>query len=165
MSSKNASARRKLEALADGLSVEYAVDKNLVRAVIKVESSWQPVCTRFEAHYRWTYFPRDWAHKLNIPYEAELFFQKSSWGIMQVMGALARELGHKNHIVDLCEPEIGARFGVMYLAKLQKRYEVESDVIAAYNAGSPRKTSGGMYQNQRYVDKVHQELNLLRRLV
>ena len=142
------------------------LDWRLVSSIIMIESAcntWRP---RFEPAYKWLYFARDIAPIAGVTYETMEVMQKTSWGLMQVMGAVAYELGlpHDQVPTQLCLPHIGIDYGCRLLTKLFQRYNSETDVIAAYNAGSPRKTSGGMYANQRYVDKVWQRLTELRAL-
>jgi soluble lytic murein transglycosylase-like protein len=139
--------------IVQAVAQEMGQDVGLALAIARVESSGNPLAARYEPHYRWTLTPEKFAKAIMITEETELMFQKTSLGVMQVMGALARELGFRGHLTGLCYPEIGARYGVMQLEKLWLRYNNIEDVIAAYNAGSPRK-SNGVYVNQNYVDKV-----------
>jgi len=63
--------------------------------------------------------------------------QRTSWGLMQVMGANAREHGFRGRFfTDLCEPEVGLEFGCRFLARLLARNDVE-DAVSAYNWGHP----------------------------
>jgi soluble lytic murein transglycosylase-like protein len=87
-----------------------------------------------------------------------------SWGVMQVMGGLARDLGYQGHLPNLCDPNLNINYATLYIQRLRRRWPEESDVIAAYNAGSPRKRASGMYENQRYVDKVTGLLREFRKL-
>lgn len=83
--------------------------------------------------------------------------QKMSWGLMQVMGAVAREYGFKGTFLsELCDPHVGLKYGMIHVQTLFKRYNGHwPDVIAAYNMGSPRRVDGGAYENQEsYVDVV-----------
>ena len=82
--------------------------------------------------------------------------QMTSWGLMQVMGAVARELGHTGPLSDLLDPPTGLFYGCLHLRRFRAKYDIWPDVIAAYNAGSPRRVAGqiGPYVNQSYVDKV-----------
>lgn len=86
--------------------------------------------------------------------DAEWWGQQASWGPMQVMGALARELGFDGHFPQLCDPYVGMAFGIAQLRQLRKRYNTWDSVIAAYNAGSARFAENGQFVNQGYVDKV-----------
>ena len=88
--------------------------------------------------------------------------QMCSWGIMQVMGAVAREHGFTGKPSDfpkLCTIPDGLLYGCLHLVKFRARYSAWPDVIASYNAGSPRRSLGpdGPYMNQSYVDKVIRE--------
>ena len=85
--------------------------------------------------------------------DTELIAQKTSWGLMQVMGTVARELGHRGWLSELCEPERGIYYGCLHLKKLMDRHGNLSDTVAAYNAGSPRRDVNGKYVNQEYVDR------------
>lgn len=89
--------------------------------------------------------------------DTEWWGQQASWGPMQVMGALARELGFKQPFPALCTLAYGIDFGARYLAILRDRHLKEHGwrgVAAAYNAGSPRYASPGVFKNQEYVDRV-----------
>jgi hypothetical protein len=129
-------------AIAHGLPV------NLVRTICTVESSNDPSAFRYEPGYRWLI-----GDKLTMNV-TEKFGQMCSWGIMQVMGAVARERGYTGHFPGLCNVETGLEYGCRHLAHLYKRYSNWPDAIAAYNAGSPRKGPDGQYFNQGYVNKV-----------
>jgi len=122
----------------------------LVYAICQVESSLNPLATRHEPHYRWLVGDNDAMDPL------ERRDQMTSWGLMQVMGAVARELGHRGPLADLLTPATGLFYGCLHLRRFRAKYDLWPDVIAAYNAGSPRRVAGhvGPYINQSYVDKV-----------
>lgn len=145
----------------------FRLDANLIRAVCFVESSWNPEAIRFEPHWHYFNNPTSWADKLGIARETEVKNQATSFGLMQVMGAVARDLGFTDDLNMLKVPDIGVFYGCRKLQKLFQSRMCDGDevkVIAAYNAGSPRKTPGGLYENQRYIDKIYSELNALRKL-
>jgi len=146
------------------LSKAVGIDPDLSRAIAAVESSWNPWAVRYEPKWRYFYFVREYADKLMITVETEQMLQACSWGPMQVMGSVARELGFDAELPRLTNSELGIRYGVSKLKKLFEKYNDESEVISAYNQGSARKTPGGMYENQTYVDKVHKSLNNLRKI-
>lgn len=160
----------KEESLYDDLIIKsaelYRIDANLIRAICAVESNWNTWANRFEPAATLEHDPRTWADHLNLSYLTEQHNQHSSWGLMQVMGFLARDLGFTLYIPMLCQPDIGLFYGSKYLKKLFERSDcpTESDIISAYNQGSPRKTVGGLYLNQKYVDSVYAHLNVLRHI-
>jgi len=143
----------------------FRLDTNLIRAVITVESTWDTWAWKYEPTVSYSVRIRDYANKLGILYATEEKNQKTSWGLMQVMGFLARDLGFTDHLSMLWHPEIGIFYGAKNLQRLSQKYSDETDVIASYNAGSPRKTPGGFYENQGYVNRVSGELSKLRKLI
>lgn len=154
--------------------IRHDLDANIVRAIIETESGGDLFAWRYEPPYRYL-----WNVKWNTAFRklteqeiredrpptdfhstigsraTEWIGQQASWGPMQIMGAVAREYGYSGHFTELCSA-LGIEFGCMHLARLKKRYFDKygwEGVIAAYNAGSPRKVDSG-WENQEYVDKV-----------
>lgn len=124
-----------------------------VLAFCQAESSFRPCAIKWEPQYKWLV-----GEKATMPI-AERFGQMHSWGLMQVMGGVAREHGFDGPFTELWDPMIGLRYGMKHLRKYWARYENWPDTIAAYNAGSPRRVDG-KYVNQSYVDKVLKYWNL-----
>lgn len=143
--------------IIDKYSKEYNIDPKLVMAFCKVESSWNTWATRYEPLWKYTTAVNNFADSAKTSIPTEIVHQSTSWGLMQVMGSVARELGFTESLPMLCNPEFGILFGIKQLSRLQK-YEIsggQNDWIASYNAGSPRKKSNGKYENQDYVDKLN----------
>jgi len=136
------------EAKAAGVSPFLAL------AITEVESAGDPAAVRFEPGWKYHYKVEDFAKACRITAETEKVLQSCSFGLMQVMGTVARELGFSGNLVQLSDPYIGAKYGCLKLAKLFSLLKSTDDVIAAYNAGSPNRTPDGKYVNQQYVDKV-----------
>lgn len=151
-----------LVAIVERAAQAAAIDANLAKAITAVESSWDPTVSRIEPRWKYLYFQRQFADRLGITVDTEITLQSMSIGLMQIMGSVARELGFTANLSELFKPEINAEYGCKKLKALLKKYSDEADVISSYNQGSPRKTPGGMYLNQVYVDKVSQELRKLR---
>jgi|JI7StandDraft_1071085.scaffolds.fasta_scaffold17611_6 soluble lytic murein transglycosylase-like protein len=139
----------------------FRLDANLIEAVIMVESSGNPNAVRFEPLWRYFNHPSVWAEKLGISRAEEEMLQATSFGLMQVMGGTARDLGFTDDLNMLKNPEIGVFYGCKKLSQLQKKYEQEDQVISAYNQGNARMRNG-MFVNQRYVDKVYTILRAAR---
>jgi len=153
--------RSKIESMCKTIATFNGVDQDLVIAIADVESAYNPQAIRYEPHYKWLFKVEEFAPKNNISKDTEEILQKCSIGVMQVMGAVARELGHTNSLVDLFQPEIGIKYGCLKLRELMLKHGSEADVISAYNQGSPRKKEG-KYENQGYVDKVQRILGFRR---
>lgn len=140
-------------------AIEHGLDQFHIAACIMTETLGNRFAARFEP--KWRYFFEDrksLADDLMISVETETMLQATSFGYMQVMGAVARENGLRDHITVLIEPDIGIKYGCIKLKKLLNKYGNIYDAIAAYNAGSVRKTAGGFYENQKHVDRF--DLNL-----
>lgn len=133
---------------------KYKLDPLLVASIVKVESNGESCATRFEPKWIYMYYPSQFKENLGISLQTEETHQKTSWGLMQVMGSVARELGYSGHLVRLCNPDEGLDYGCKKLRQLFDRYYDVENVVSAYNQGSPRKTPGGLYFNEKYVDKV-----------
>jgi hypothetical protein len=138
--------------------VDAAHDGNIpwpmLAAIVQVESGGEPAATRFEQHYTYLYKVKDFSSQNGITEITEAVHQKTSWGLTQIMGALARELGHNGQLPELIDPDLNLRLCCKHLTNLIKRYPKREDMLAAYNAGSPIKGIDGKYKNQGYVDKV-----------
>ena len=154
----------------------FKLPPELVHAIVLTESGGDPARWRVEPPYRYL-----WDNARHKPYrmlthaeiiserapddftaigdqsrDTEWWGQQASWGPMQLMGACAREQGFKDAFPALCEPDHGLHFGCMHLADLVTHYKPRfgwAGVVAAYNAGSPRRQHG-QWVNQRYVDTV-----------
>ena len=65
--------------------------------------------------------------------------QRTSWGPMQVMGAVARELGFTGDLAELSS-HLGVEYGVKHFKALHTQFINEDGiegVVEAYNRGSP----------------------------
>lgn len=146
---------------------EAKIDPVFFQAICTVESSLDPFAMRYEPAWRYFYFPKEIAGRLNITEETEKQLQKFSYGLAQIMGAVAREHGYQGPLAGLmADPALCLRLSAKHLKKFLVQYGgQESEAAAAYNAGAARKTKGGMFINQQYVDKVDRELRKLRVLV
>lgn len=134
------------------ISKRYGIPAGLIRAIIEVESSGNTFAMRYEKNYPYLVKPFD---KYHWHKATEKEGQKTSWGLMQIMGAVARERGFEGrYLSELTKPELGIKYGCKHLKWNYNRYKDWSDAISAFNQGSNRKYRDGSYQNQGYVDKV-----------
>jgi len=146
----------------DSLSRKHGINPVIVGAIVMQESAGNTSATRYEENYRWLLHPDRYSSMNNISRMTEVNQQKTSWGLMQVMGGVARELGFEGPLVDLCKPEIGIDLGIKKLMQLKEKYKDNiNDVLASYNAGSPRLLASGDYVNQYYVNSVNKYIKEL----
>lgn len=145
----------KIRDMAVAAAQEAGLDPALVLGIVSVESGGQPCAARYEPLYRWTLPQAE--RPGGCSHDTELVLQRTSWGLMQLMGALARELGFEGWLPELTDEALNLKLGCRHLVNLTRRFGERhgpEGVIAAYNAGSPRKSPAGEWVNQGYVNKV-----------
>lgn len=143
----------KAEFLITSIANFNGIDPTLAICIAEVESNFDELACRFEANWKYHFDCGRFAKYNRITEDTERILQMCSFGMMQTMGTVVRELGYRGSLLDLVKPELGIRFGCLKLKDLMKRHSYQDDVIAAYNAGSPRKIDG-KYSNEEYVQKV-----------
>lgn len=100
-----------LIALARSTASKHALDTALVCAVVEQESSWDTHAIRYEPAFRALYVA-----PLKLPPTEEIA-RSISWGLMQVMGQVAREHGFSGKFLSaLCDPATGLDIGCAVLA-------------------------------------------------
>lgn len=167
------------EALIQGAAGEKQLPPPIVRALVIQESGGRVWAWNPEPRYRYLWDvnerrpfqrrltetellskfpPKDFPAPAGVDADAEWWGQQASWGLMQIMGAVARECGYAGAFLGgLYEPAVNLEIGCRHLKGLARRYLATAGwpgVVAAYNAGSPRVTANGKFENQKYVDSV-----------
>lgn len=119
-------------ALAGKYAAKYGLDSAIVCAVIEQESAWNPWATRYEP----AFFQR-YVLPLNLADPTEAYSRSFSYGLMQVMGQVAREQAFGGRfLVELCDPDTGVDIGCRKLKKCFVAYPDSSEVaLLAYNGG------------------------------
>ena len=107
---------------------EISID--LVLALIWQESAGNPWAMRYEPRYQYFYNYRDGypmydgaqsvagnrIKAQNSLGNTEFMAQSTSWGLLQIMGAAARERGFKaRYLSELCDPEANLIWGIKHL--------------------------------------------------
>lgn len=145
--------KAKAEMLIRSVSNLVGVDPDLACAIAEKESAFDEWAVRYEPGWKYVYNTEMFARKCNISALTEERLQMHSFGMMQIMGTVAREQGFNGNLLELTKPEIGLKFACLKLRDLSRRYPKQADAISSYNQGSPRKLNG-KYLNQKYVDDV-----------
>ncbi len=144
------------------------IDGDIILAMIEVESGGNPWQVRFERLYRWLweieYKSQHWRATTKLldgimpsasTLWTEITAQRTSWGLLQIMGSTAREWGMKGWLTQLLIPQINLEYGIRFFRHLVERYQGNvTDAVAAYNQGSNKRGEDGNYMNQKHVDKV-----------
>jgi len=159
--------------LVEAIAAPHGLDVDLVLAIIAQESRGRAAAWNPEPRYRWVAHwetgeawpitdaqatmktpPPDFPHPPGVDADAEFLGQQASWGLLQVMGAVARERGFRGtDLPALCEPWRGLYYGVAQLVYLRKRFGTGDDLLATYNGGPAAKG-----KNRDYVAAVHRRL-------
>lgn len=141
-----------------GTAARHGLDPLMVAAIVQQESAWQPWAIRYEPGYRWLWPSADNPYQpKGVSKDTEAIQQKTSWGLMQVMGAVAREHGYRLPFLGgLLQPAMGLEFGCLHLSWLRRRFPKLEDLVSAYNAGRPRLGPGGNLDH--YVGPVLQHM-------
>ena len=136
------------------ISKKQGLPPALVSAIVMKESSGNPFASRFEPHFRWVWEVETCAKRLPCSHETEMMGLKTSYGLMQIMGSVAREWGFTGWFGELYGIEKNLQYGCKHLKQYLGQYPKVEDAVSAYNQGSPRRGTDGKYCNQTYVDAV-----------
>jgi len=110
------SAPSQLLTLARKTASGQSLDPALVCAVIEQESGWNPWAMRYEPAFFSKYVAGLYTN--NKISASEAYARGFSWGLMQVMGQVARETGFDATFLSaLCDPEQGVAIGCKVLRK------------------------------------------------
>lgn len=119
--------------IAKNAAALHDIDPSLVCAVCEHESEdWNPWAMRFEPAFDKKY--EQPMHKL----PTEEIACSTSWGLMQIMGQTARELGFTHgFLTQLLDPAIGIEFGCRKLRHCLDRNSGDvHKALLMYNGGS-----------------------------
>lgn len=91
----------------------------LVCAVVEQESSWNTLAIRYEPQFFARYVaPLVGSDEMKPPTETESRSRAFSWGLMQILGQCAREMGFEGlYLSELLQPQVGLKFGCKLLAR------------------------------------------------
>jgi len=125
-----------LVALARKAAASQSLDPALVCAVIEQESAWNPWAMRYEPAFFAKYVAGLYTN--NKITASEAYARGFSWGLMQVMGQVAREIGFDGTFLSsLCDPEHNLAIGCKLLRK--KLDAMDGDAtrgLLAWNGGA-----------------------------
>jgi hypothetical protein len=167
--------------IAETIALRHKLPTGVVSALIWIESGNDPDAWNPEPKYR--YF---WDVQKNAPFrvltlgevaskvppadfpclagdpDQEWWAQQASWGLMQVMGAVAREEGfHGKYLTALCRPTVNLECGCAHLAAQYKWADGNLEqTLAAYNGGRAGNNAAP-YRNAAYAARVLKRMDLL----
>jgi len=124
-----------LISLAHQKAEKYGLESALICSLVEQESNWNVFAVRYEPGFYAKYI----VPSLEVGHfgPTEGMCRATSWGLMQIIGQTARELGFGGPFLsELCDPEICLELGCKYLSVLMGK--TGNDVEAAlsrYNGG------------------------------
>ena len=124
--------RTELVALARSAAAQHSLDAALVCAIAEQESSWEPFAIRYEPAFRTRYVA-----PLGLAPTEEVA-RSISWGLMQVMGQVAREHEFTGKFLSaLCDPAMGIEMGCrVFAAKLADASGDTARGLQLWNGGA-----------------------------
>ena len=158
-----------MEECIEKYASKYKLDPKIVFGIVMTESSGRWKATRYENKYRYVWnsvrkepfvLPKGWGDMCPIGFpglpgvttpQEEWRLQRTSLGPMQVMGAVARELGFSGDLESL-NGEVGIAYGTKHFSNLHRRFAKLGGikgVISSYNCGQPKPET-----NPEYVSRV-----------
>jgi hypothetical protein len=121
----------------------------LAVAIAITESSLNPFVSRYEKYYAWLVDVDRYARNLSITRDTEKMMQRTSWGLFQIMGAVARELGYNDYLHLLATQETidtQIELFVRHFNRIFKHYNKDiARAISGYNAGFALKKPTNYY--------------------
>ena len=129
-----------------------ALEPSLVCAVIEQESAWNPWAMRYEPAFFSKFVASLYTN--NKIAATEAYARGFSWGLMQVMGQVARETGFDALFLSaLCDPEQGLAVGCKVLRKkLDAMADDTTRALLAWNGGAnPAYAAQVLARRARYL--------------
>ena len=144
-----------LIALARTAADAHSLWPELVCAIVEQESSWNPWALRYEPAFYERYIAPALA-RASIVTETEARARAFSWGLMQVMGQVARENGFREpSLAALSDPATGLDIGCrVFNAKLAAAEGNVTRALLLWNGGAnPSYPDAVLMRTQRYASR------------
>lgn len=132
----------------------YGLDSSLVCALIEHESSWNQWAERFEPMFYDRYI-QPLVNRNEVKTATEAKSRATSYGYMQVMGQVAREMGFiGRYLTELCDPEVGIDYGCRKLQQCFQKHPDARGALLCFNGGGDPQYPDLVLQ---FVNKYAQE--------
>jgi soluble lytic murein transglycosylase-like protein len=138
--------------LARQAALAQALDPALVCAVVEQESSWNPWAMRYEPAFFTKYVAHLYTN--NKVSATEAYARGFSWGLMQVMGQVARETGFDAPFLSaLCDEATGLGVGCRVLRKKLDAMggDVTRGLLAWNGGGNPAYAAQVLTRRAHYL--------------
>src|SRR5438876_10151492 len=141
-----------LLALARKAASAQSLDPSLVCAVVEQESGWNPWAIRYEPLFFSKYVAPLYTN--NKIAATEAYARGFSWGLMQVMGQVAREVGFDALFLSaMCDPEQGLVIGCKVLRKTLDAMagDTTRGLLAWNGGGNPAYAAQALARRTHYL--------------
>ncbi len=132
--------------LISDVAISYGLDPQFVAAVVVQESDGNPFAIRYEPAFYEKYIQGTSSQRMlgHVPKLCSLITEKNaratSWGLMQIMGQVARERGFKEDFLSsLIDPKTNLTVGVGFLKHLLDSRGSKEAALLKYNGGGDPK--------------------------
>jgi len=151
-----------LREIAAEVAHTHGLEPALVCCIVEQESRWNTWLSRYEQGFFTKYLDnssihaaaRDFARAAPyiLSFDTELRERAFSRGLMQVMGQTAREVGFKDPLPMMHDPETGLSVGCKYLARLLSscRGDVKKALLRYNGGGDPRYPNKVLGNMEKY---------------
>ena len=152
-------SKESLVKMAEAAAENHGLDKALFCGLVSTESGWNPWAARYEPGFYRRYvekMDKDQAKRFGaISLDTEKELRSTSFGLCQVMGQVARELGCKlTFLNELCDPEVGLEYGAKRLVQAFKRKKGDvREALLNYNGGGDKKYPDRVLANAKEFEK------------
>jgi soluble lytic murein transglycosylase-like protein len=143
--------KQALIVLAKRVAGNFKLDPALVCSVIEQESNWNPWAMRYEPLFFAKYVANLFTN--NKITATEAYARGMSWGLCQVMGQTAREVGFEMTFLSaLCDPEAGISIGCAVLARKMdaNKGDLVKGLLAWNGGGNPNYVAQVTARMERY---------------
>jgi soluble lytic murein transglycosylase-like protein len=145
-------ASSQLVAMARRAASQQSLDGALVCAVVEQESAWNPWAMRYEPKFFAKYVSPLY---VNCKVSAtEAYARGMSWGLMQVMGQVARENGFgAPFLAAMCDPEQALAIGCKVLRKKFDAAggDITGSLLAWNGGGNPTYAAQVLARRPNYL--------------
>jgi soluble lytic murein transglycosylase-like protein len=146
--------------MAQAAAAQHQLDPAIVSAIVEQESDWDTYAIRFEPQFFAKYVAPLFTSNRITPHEGvtvntETQGRAFSWGLMQVLGQVARENGFDGKFLsEICDPLVGLDVGCKVFAhKLAMNQGNYRNALLAYNGGAAKSYPDEVMEKARnYLD-------------
>lgn len=132
----------KLSQVIINTALQTGISQDLLAAVIHQESAGNPFAVRYEPAFLKKYLETKTRKTIggHVPsrcsFETEVHMRATSFGLMQLMGQVARERGFQGEfLTELLDPATNLKWGAEFLQTLLHKHDTTQKALLRWNGG------------------------------